>query len=199
MRWIIPMLCFFGGAMFGMLTMALMVASSREERKEEVMTDAGGSRKQDSESTSKLSARTIVSAVKAYLNHRKNVKVKKEHEAEIPSHGKQTVKELIGQGQGVTNIDIAKTDLRGFEKVARKYGIDYAIRKDSSVDPPHYLVFFKAKDADAMTAAFNEYSQRVLRREERPSVLEQLRKIKAAILALPGRVINRDRQREQTR
>ena len=74
-------------------------------------------------STSKLSARTIVSAVKAYLNHRKNVKVKKEHEAEIPSHGKQTVKELIGQGQGVTNIDIAKTDLRGFEKVARKYGM----------------------------------------------------------------------------
>ena len=125
-------------------------------------------------STSKLSARTIVSAVKAYLNHRKNVKVKKEHEAEIPTQGKQ-------------------------EKVARKYGIDYAIRKDSSVDPPHYLVFFKAKDADAMTAAFNEYSQIALRREERPSVLEQLRKIKAAILALPGRVINRDRQREQTR
>ena len=29
MRFIIPMLCFFGGAMFGMLTMALMVASSR--------------------------------------------------------------------------------------------------------------------------------------------------------------------------
>lgn len=150
-------------------------------------------------STSKLSARTIVSAVKAYLNHRKNVKAKKEHEAEVPVQGKQSVKELIGQGQGVTNIDIAQTDLKGFEKVARKYGIDYAIRKDSSVDPPHYLVFFKAKDADAMTAAFNEYSQIALRREERPSVLEQLRKIKAAILALPGRVINRDRQREQTR
>ena len=50
MRWIIPALCFFGGAMFGMLTMALMVASSRAERNEEVMTDAGGSRKQDSES-----------------------------------------------------------------------------------------------------------------------------------------------------
>ena len=150
-------------------------------------------------STSKLSARTIVSAVRAYLNHRKNVKATKDHEAEIPTQGKQSVKELIGQGQGVTNIDIAQTDLKGFEKVARKYGIDYAIRKDSSVDPPHYLVFFKAKDTDAMTAAFNEYSQIALRREERPSVLEQLRKIKAAILALPGRVINRERQREQTR
>lgn len=150
-------------------------------------------------STTKLSARTIVSAVRAYLNHRKNVAVKKEHNAENTPEGKQTVKELIGQGQGVTNIDIAKTDLKGFEKVARKYGIDYAIRKDSSVEPPKYLVFFKAKDADAMTAAFNEYSQRVLRKEERPSVLEQLRKIKAAILAIPGKVINREKKRELDR
>ena len=67
-------------------------------------------------STTKLSARTIVSAVRAYLNHRKNVAVKKEHNAEKTPEGKQTVKELIGQGQGVTNIDIAKTDLRGFER-----------------------------------------------------------------------------------
>ena len=150
-------------------------------------------------STSKLSARTIVSAVKAYLNHGKNVKVKKEHEAEIPAQGKQTVKELIGQGQGVTNIDIAKTDLRGFEKVARKYGIDYAIRKDSSVDPPKYLVFFKAKDADAMTAAFNEYSQKALRKEDHPSVLDQLRKFKELVAALPGKVINREKKRELDR
>ena len=49
MRWIIPALCFFGGAMFGMLTMALLVANSREEKNEEVMTDAGGSGKQDCE------------------------------------------------------------------------------------------------------------------------------------------------------
>lgn len=49
MRWVIPALCFFGGAMFGMLTMALLVANSREERNEEVMTDAGGSGKQDCE------------------------------------------------------------------------------------------------------------------------------------------------------
>ena len=153
-------------------------------------------------STTKLSARTIVSAVRAYLNHRKNVSLKKEQskqtDEKTPS-GKQTVKELISQGQGVTNIDIAKTDLRGFEKVARKYGIDYAIRKDSSVDPPKYLVFFKAKDADAMTAAFNEYSQKALRKEERPSVLDQLRKFKELVAALPGKVINREKKRELDR
>ena len=68
--------------------------------------------------------------------------------------GRQTIQQLIGQNQGVTNIDISQTDLKGFEKYARKYGVDYAITKDKSVFPPKYLVFFKARDADAMTAAF---------------------------------------------
>ena len=150
-------------------------------------------------STSKLSARTIVTAVRAYLNHKKIAAVKKEQKAEKEPRGKQTVKELIGQGQGVSNIDIAKTDLRGFERVARKYGIDYAIRKDTSADLPKYLVFFKAKDADAMTAAFNEYSQKALKKEERPSVLDQLRKLKALVASLPGKTINREKKRELDR
>lgn len=113
--------------------------------------------------------------------------------------GKQTVKQLIGQDQGVTNIDIAKTDLRGFQHIARKYGIDYAIRKDASVFPPKYLVFFKSRDADAMTAAFNEYSQKVLRKEDRPSVLKQINKFKELFTTLPGKTITRDKQREQSR
>ena len=113
--------------------------------------------------------------------------------------GKQTVKELIGQGDGVTNIDISKTDLKGIESVARKYGIDYAIRKDASVHPPKYLVFFKAKDTDAMTAAFNEYSARVMQRSQRPSVLRTLRDIAVRVASLPARVINRNRQRTQGR
>ena len=119
-------------------------------------------------------------------------------EETVPT-GKQTVKELIGQGQGVSSIDIAKTDLRGFEATARKFGIDYAIRKDASERPAKYLVFFKARDADAMTAAFNEYSQKVLRREERPSVLAQLRKFKELVAAVPGKVLHREKQREQSR
>ena len=118
--------------------------------------------------------------------------------SEVPS-GKQSVKELIGQNQGVSNIDIARTDLKGFEGIARKYGIDYAIRKDKSVDPPKYLVFFKAKDADAMTAAFNEYTAKTMNREKRPSVLKQLRSIAAKIAELPGKVVNRDKKREHER
>ena len=146
--------------------------------------------------TTKLTARTVLSAAMMYLRHRKLVKDLKENE--IPA-GKQSVQDLIGQNQGVSSIDIAKTDLRGFEGVARKYGVDYAIRKDASVDPPKYLVFFKARDADALTAAFNEYSAKALAKSTRPSVLKQLRSIAAKVAELPGKVVNRDKKRELDR
>ncbi len=143
-------------------------------------------------STSKLTARTIVIAVRSYMNHRKSAAVK-------GPEGKQSVKDLIGQGQGVTNIDISKTDLKGFEKVARKYGIDYAIRKDASVEPPKYLVFFKAKDADAMTAAFNEYSQRALKRGDCSRVQEPIRNQKPQSATLPACSVKKKKQREHSR
>ena len=113
--------------------------------------------------------------------------------------GKQTIQQLIGQNQGVTNIDISKTDLKGFEKYARKYGVDYAITKDKSVLPPKYLVFFKARDADAMTAAFNAYSAEILAKDKRPSVLKTLHKLMDAVRDVPAKAVTRDKQREQSR
>lgn len=113
--------------------------------------------------------------------------------------GKQSIQALIGQNQGVTNIDISKTDLKGFEKYARKYGVDYAITKDKSVMPPKYLVFFKARDADAMTAAFNAYSAESLRKNKCPSVLKTLHKLIDTVKDIPAKMVNRDKQREQTR
>lgn len=68
--------------------------------------------------------------------------------------GKQSVKHLVRQGAGVSNIEVTDGNIKSFERVARKYGIDFALKKDSSSSPPRYLVFFKSKDADALTAAF---------------------------------------------
>ena len=133
-------------------------------------------------STSKLTARTIISAVRAYLNHRKMAGLKKEQQEKEQPSGKQSVKELHAGNDSIQNMDIAKTDLKGFERIARKYGIDYAIEKVSSKDnPPRYLVFFKSKDAETLQKAFAEYAKKALgkgkKKEERPSVLEQLRKL----------------------
>lgn len=149
-------------------------------------------------STTKLTAREILKLGIKGMNYLKRKSQEKALDAENPT-GKQTIQELIGQNQGVTNIDIAKTDLKGFEKYARKYGVDYAITKDKSVAPPKYLVFFKARDADAMTAAFNAYSAELLAKNKRPSALKTLHKLIDAVKDIPAKVVNRDKTREQSR
>lgn len=149
-------------------------------------------------STTKLTARGIIRLAAQGLAYIK----RKSREAALKNEkpdGRQTIQQLIGQNQGVTNIDISQTDLKGFEKYARKYGVDYAITKDKSVFPPKYLVFFKARDADAMTAAFNAYSAEVLAKSKRPSTLSKLHKLIDAVKSIPTKVTSRDKQREQSR
>lgn len=149
-------------------------------------------------STTKLTARDIIRLAAKGLAYIK----RKSHEAALKNKkpdGRQTIQQLIGQNQGVTNIDISQTDLKGFEKYARKYGVDYAITKDKSVFPPKYLVFFKARDADAMTAAFNAYSAEVLAKSKCPSTLSKLHKLIDAVKSIPTKVTSRDKQREQSR
>ena len=149
-------------------------------------------------STTKLTARGIIRLAAKGLAYIK----RKSREAALKNEkpdGRQTIQQLIGQNQGVTNIDISQTDLKGFEKYARKYGVDYAITKDKSMFPPKYLVFFKARDADAMTAAFNAYSAEVLAKSKRPSTLSKLHKLIDAVKSIPTKVTSRGKQREQSR
>ena len=147
-------------------------------------------------STTRLTFRTLISAGRAYMNHRARVKSEKQRQQTEKPEGKQTIKELIGQNQGVSSIPIANTDIRDFEPIARKYGIDYAITKDKSVTPPKYLVFFKARDADAMTAAFDEYSNKKLRVQDRPSVMKQLQKLKVLVASMPSKVKEKIQERD---
>lgn len=139
-------------------------------------------------STTKLTFRSIAKGVRAMYRKYKTAKNEK------PA-GKQTIEELIGQNQGVSSIPVDQTDLKGFEKVAKKYGVDFAIVKDKNVDPPKYTVFFKARDADALTAAVGEYTNQRMHRDDRPSVLETLRKLVSRSKEAP----DRDRHRAQER
>ena len=92
-------------------------------------------------------------------------------------------------------MEISKTGIRGLERYAKKYGIDYAIRKDTSEVPPRYLVFFKAPDAEAFHAAFKEYSASLLSKTKRPSVLEKLHELVQAAAELPGKVRRKEQER----
>ena len=75
------------------------------------------------------------------------------------------------------NIEINDKNIRDFDRVARKYGIDYAVKKDTTADVPKYLVFFKARDGDALNAAFREYTAVVSKKKSKPSVIQKLRGI----------------------
>jgi hypothetical protein len=103
--------------------------------------------------------------------------------------GKQTVKQLAKQGAGVSNIEISDQNIKAFEGVARKYGVDFAVKKDVSENPPKWIVFFKGRDADALTAAFKEFTAKQLKKTtEKPSVIEALNglmeKVKNQVLDL---------------
>ena len=107
-------------------------------------------------------------------------------------HGKQTIRQLMKHGAGVSNIEITDQNIKSFERTARKYGVDFALKKDRSVSPPKYLVFFKARDNDALTAAFTEYTAKTLRHTEKPSLLAQLKKLTAPARSAPARAKDRD-------
>mgnify|MGYP001036723789 FL=1 len=116
---------------------------------------------------SKLTAEMLQKAMKALLAKGK------QHISQSP-HGKQTLKQLMKQNTGVSNIEITDGNIKAFENTAKKYGIDYALKKDATETPPRYLVFFKGRDADVLTAAFKEFSARKLTQEQRPSIRKVL-------------------------
>ena len=93
--------------------------------------------------------------------------------------GKQTVKH-----KGMSSIDVDKAGIRSFERVARKYGVDFAPKKGRD---GKYYVFFKGKDADALTAAFTEYTQKRVKQHSKPSLLAQLAKFKELSKATIGK------------
>ena len=117
--------------------------------------------------TSKLTASVLQKAMKMYLEHQKHKE---------PSHGKIPVKKLVGQGAGAKSIEVTDDNIKAFERVARKYNVDFAVKRDKTTEPPKYLVFFKGRDADAITAAFTEFTAKTMQKAERPSVLAQLGK-----------------------
>lgn len=123
-------------------------------------------------SAGKLTGRELKKAIVKLLAHMKD---RKNH-PNIPK-GKQTVKQLAEQGQGMNSIEITDQNIKDFERVAKKYGVDFAVMKDKHEVPPKYVVFFKGKDADAITNAFKEYTADMVKKAARPSVLAELKKL----------------------
>ena len=102
------------------------------------------------------------------------------------------MKDLVGQGMGASSIEVTDNNIKSFERVARKYNVDFAVKNDKTVEPPKYMVFFKGKDADVITQAFKEFVKVNEKKRGRVSVREKL----AEFRELLGKDKNRERARE---
>lgn len=129
----------------------------------------------------KVTANLLKAAMKKALTKMEQEKQKlqgqkqpKQDKEDKTYKGKQSMDKLMKQNVQLSNIEITDGNIKSFERVAKKYSIDFSLKKDVNADPPRYNVFFKARDADVMTAAFKEYTGQSLNKDKKPSVRKKL-------------------------
>jgi len=129
----------------------------------------------------KLTGRLLAKAMQAWIN-----------KARSPSKRRESLKSLAKQGVTLNNIEISGDNIGSFKKIAKEHKIFFDLKRDNTVTPPNWIVFFKAKDSKAMETAFNQYSRVILKQKDRKPTLDtMLDKFRALIKAAP--VKNRDR------
>lgn len=129
----------------------------------------------------KVTANLLKAAMKKALTKMEQEKQKlqgqkqpKQDKEDKTYKGKQSMDKMMKQNVQLSNIEITDGNIKSFERVAKKYSIDFSLKKDVNADPPRYYVFFKARDADVMTAAFKEYTGQSLNKDKKPSVRKKL-------------------------
>ena len=143
---------------------------------------------------SKMTEQVFEKAVKKFLEE-----IQKSKQPKI-YRGRQTLKQLAEQNAGLSNIEISDKNIRVFTSVAKKYHVDFALKKDTAAEQPRYLVFFKSRDADAITAAFQEFANKRMSREKKPSIRERLTQAKEqAAQKVEHRTVDREKVKVKNR
>ena len=138
----------------------------------------------------RMSEQVLEKALNAYLDAQKNKKPK-------IYRGKQSLKHLARQNAGLANIEISDKNIKAFTQVAKKYHVDFALKKDTTAEKPRYLVFFKSRDADAITAAFQEFTARKVLRK--PSIRKRLAQAMAQTRQKKPRQLDREKVKTKDR
>ena len=82
--------------------------------------------------TGKLTAQVLQMALKKFLEAQK-------HGPKL-HQGQQSLKQLKQHGAALSNIEITDANIAAFKPCAKKYGVDFTLRKDKTTQPPHYIV-----------------------------------------------------------
>ena len=160
----------------------------------------------------KITAQLLKAAMRKALAQMEQEKAKQKQQSKVQKQqddkakdksyrGKQTMEKLMRQNVQLSNIEITDGNIKSFERVAKKYSIDFSLKKDTTAKPPRYFVFFKARDVDVMTAAFREYAGVELKKKQakKPSVRKKLQKSVERKAKHRQRVKQRQKSRGQER
>ena len=151
----------------------------------------------------KISARILKNVLMKYLlevERREKQRAEKsaakgDPDTSISYRGKISMEQLKAEKKELSNIEITDKNIKSFEKYARKYEVDYCLKKDCSMEPPRYYVFFGAKDESSMTAAFKEYTGWQLKKSKKISVRKKLSLAKERQAKHREREKNRQKER----
>ena len=141
----------------------------------------------------KISAEVLKKALDKFVQEIE--KAQKQMQQPKTYRGKQSIKHLMSQNAAISNIEVTDGNIKSFERVARKYNVDFAVKKDKTTHPPKYVVFFKGRDADAVAQAFKEFVYGNEKRKGRTSVREKLKRFRDAV----SQNKNRERSREKNK
>ena len=122
--------------------------------------------------TGRVMKATIAAALRKIEKERNTPKVGRNSMRRLKV-GRNSMRRLTAQTPDAHKIEVEER-IRSFERYAKKYRVHYHVEKDASVSPPKWTVYFKANQADAIEAAFKKYTQKTVKRENRPSLFSQL-------------------------
>jgi hypothetical protein len=117
-----------------------------------------------------MSKAVFLSALQAFIENR-----------ETNKKGKTTLKDLRQQSDGkLENVKITDQNIGDFTETARKYDIDYALKRDKSTEPPTWYVFFKTneKRRDTLNRAMTEYTAVALGKSEKQKAVTTPEKVR---------------------
>lgn len=152
--------------------------------------------------TTKMTASVLKRAIEKKLQEDAQKRSRKQNAAQAKRRGnkhqgKMSVKQLVSSGSGVSNIEITDKNIKSFERVARRYGIDFALQKDKSRNPPRYIVYFRGRDTDVVNQAFKEFVSRRTKSKEIPSIKKRLQYYKEIVAKQIKKSRNKTKEMER--
>lgn len=133
-------------------------------------------------SAGKLTARTLAKILSAALQQLRRAQRKGKDKAQAPQ-GRQDAKTFLDKYPDAKKIPL-DGETRLFDRVARKFSVDYAFRKTG---PGKYVLFFKANQADQITECFAEYTKRAMRKERQKPIRNQMREAARMVRSMKRR------------